>query len=112
VLKEFELKSGTNVTGKIIPTDEGLADVALRISLTELVDQQNDRESKLVRTLAFDIRTVATLGQSVRLDCSDSQWCELTLDPVQSRNELSASDPSPLTRAAKREQQPGVAEAQ
>lgn len=81
VLGETGLKVGTKITGKIEPTDDGLAQVELRISASESVHQPNDRDTKLIRTMAFDIRTIAAVGQTVRLNCSNSQWCELTIDP-------------------------------
>ena len=77
-----DLKIGTRVTGKWERTDNGEVQLALKIHIAAAVFQEGDPNTDLVRTDAFEIRTVVRPGKTKRFNCSAHQWCEISVDDV------------------------------
>ena len=73
---------GTRVNGKFERTGTGTVRLALKIRIGLIVPQEDDPKTELVRTETVEIRTVLRPGETKRLTCSASQWCEVTVDPV------------------------------
>ena len=78
-----DLEIGTRLTGNFERNLNGMVQLALKISVGKSVVQTSDPNSDLVKTETFDIRTVLRPSESKRLKCSDSQWCEVRIDPVE-----------------------------
>lgn len=79
---EDDLEIGTRITGTFTRTGADTVQLVLDIRIGSAVSQKHEPKTDLVRTETIEIRTSLRPGQTKRLDCSRSQWCELTIDPV------------------------------
>ncbi len=78
-----DLDIGTRVTGSFEHMHTGTVQLSLKISIGATVSQDDDPRTDLVKTETLDIRTVLRPGETKRLKCSPSQWCEVRIDPVE-----------------------------
>jgi hypothetical protein len=72
-----ELFFGTSMTGQIQTTSTDAVQLTLKIGVGSVVSQPNDPKTDLVRSETFEFRTVMQPGETKRLACSKTQWCEI-----------------------------------
>lgn len=74
-----ELETGTQIHGIVEPTGNGTHRVKLTISLGNLVANSND-DADIVLTETLQIRTKVSLQGKQRIQYSDNQWCEISME--------------------------------
>ncbi len=77
-----DFRTGTRVSGKFELSETGTVQLALKVRIASAVPQ-DEPETALVRMEILEIRTTLQPGKTKRINCSASQWCELTAKPVE-----------------------------
>ncbi len=79
---EGRLEFGTQVTGELNTSDNGMIQAALKISLG--THKQSDSTTDIVVSESIEIRTVLRPEETKRLDYTADKWCEVSVDEVNS----------------------------
>lgn len=79
---EDDFDIGTRVNGNFERNGTGTVRLALKIRIGSTVLQKHELETELFRTETVEIRTVLRPGETKCFDCSASQSCEVTVEPL------------------------------
>ena len=71
------METGTQISGVLDRTEDGALQLRLKIQLAATVAQEDDPNTKLLRTETIEFRTVVRPDKPKRINCSAHQWCEI-----------------------------------
>jgi len=78
-----DLEFGERVTGRLTQLPDGRVHLAITLSRGSHVNPPGNADTDLVRTEALEIQCFLQPGVVKRIDCTNSQTCELRLERIE-----------------------------